>query len=79
MYGWLQKEEENFALYNYANELSSESDELQAEIRMLRDNIDEMSEREVQENKNWEETMHSVEVSSGDINWRHITNLLPSA
>ena len=61
--GRLQNEEENFALYNYVNELSSETDELQAEINSLRESILKMHTKEGQRSKGWETQMNSIEAS----------------
>ena len=63
--GRLQKVEENYALYNYANELSSETDELQAEVDNLRESIAEMSATEQQLNEQWGDKMNTVEASTG--------------
>jgi len=61
--GRLQNEEENFALYNYANELSSETDELQAEINNLRESILKMHTKETRRSNDWEDQMNSIEAS----------------
>ncbi|KAK2177505.1 hypothetical protein NP493_594g00019 [Ridgeia piscesae] len=62
---YTQKVEENYALYNYANELSSETDELQAEVDNLRESIAEMSATEQQLNEQWGDKMNTVEASTG--------------
>ena len=59
---FIRKEEQNFALFNYVNELNNEIETLRHQLRKLKDNMEQFSEEDEQLKENRKGMMKKLEV-----------------